>query len=86
MIWAGSGKLGSALLGTAPLTTNQQIICWVIGASSLLVNIAAKKIPLQYFSSFASKADIESGKNYEFINKVNEIKGRVGTLTNSQEN
>jgi hypothetical protein len=50
MIKAGSSVLGSALLGTAPLTPVISIICWVIGAFSLVVHVIGKKIPLHLFS------------------------------------
>jgi len=89
MIWAGDDKLGSALLGVTKLTTNQQIICWVIGAFSLVVNVIGKKIPLQFFR-FAGKIDLETENKHEFINKVNnyasdKVKGKVGNLVGKDE-
>lgn len=51
MISSGSIKLtvASALLGTGPLTFVQQIVCWILGAISLLVNLILKKIPVDSF-------------------------------------
>ena len=59
MINASSSKLGSALLGTAPMTLVMTITCWIFGAFSLVINVAGKKIPLEHFK-FAEKIDLES--------------------------
>jgi Ca2+-transporting ATPase len=42
MINAAYTTLGSALLGTAPLTSGQTAICWGFGAFSLVVNVILK--------------------------------------------
>lgn len=49
MIRAGSTTLGSALLGTGPLTPIMQLTCWLFGAFSLVVNVILKQIPLNNF-------------------------------------
>ena len=46
--------MGSALLGTAELTMGMQITCWVLGAFSLVVNVALKQIPLTHFDEKTS--------------------------------
>ena len=89
MIWAGSNTLGSSLLGIAPLTPVQQIICWSIGSTSLLVNIVCKQIPVSVFK-FAANIDLETENKNEFINKVtnqatNKIKSKVGQLAGGKE-
>lgn len=78
MINAASSTLGSALLGTAPLTTGMQITCWVFGALSLGVNVGIKKIPLDKFKGINNLIDIEGeNKHPDFIarklGEVNEL-------------
>lgn len=41
--------VGSALFGTAPLEPYQLAICWGFGVFTLIVNLIAKKIPLENF-------------------------------------
>jgi Ca2+-transporting ATPase len=50
MIKAGNSTLGSALLGTAPLTTPMHVACWCFGAFTLVVNFVSKLIPLSKFA------------------------------------
>uniref|UniRef100_A0A7S3IHV2 Cation-transporting P-type ATPase C-terminal domain-containing protein n=1 Tax=Strombidium inclinatum TaxID=197538 RepID=A0A7S3IHV2_9SPIT len=68
MINASNSTLGSALLGTAPMSVNLQITCWAIGAFSLVVNVILKQIPIENFS-FTRHIDLESENSDEFINK-----------------
>ena len=49
MINFSSSKLGSALLGTAPLSVPLQIVCWVLGSLSLIVNLLLKHVPEEIF-------------------------------------
>jgi hypothetical protein len=70
MINAGSSTLGSALIGTAPLTTGMQITCWVLGALSLGVNVGIKKIPIDKFDGINNLIDIEGdNKHPDFISR-----------------
>lgn len=69
MINASNSTLGSALLGTAPLATEQQMLCWVLGSLSLVVNIVSKQIPLQKFD-FTRKINLETVDEKEPINKL----------------
>jgi magnesium-transporting ATPase (P-type) len=90
MLWAGETELGSSLLGLGKLTPGQQAICWAIGSTSLLVNIAVKKIPLSAFA-FARHIDLESENKDEFINKLSnsatsQIKGKVGKMIGQKGN
>lgn len=69
MIEAGNSELGSALLGTGPISTVQVIICWVLGAFSLVVNIILKFIPMNGFYWVANKVDLEG----EGTNETNAV-------------
>jgi len=44
------------------------VACWCLGALSLLVNIALKQIPLDYFA-FARHIDLENENEDEIIRK-----------------
>ena len=50
MIKSGNSTLGSALLGTAPLTTGMHVACWVFGLFTLVINFVSKLIPLNKFA------------------------------------
>ena len=50
MLISGEQKLGSAIFGTAKLTEGQNYTCWTLGALSLVVNLAIKQIPIDYFA------------------------------------
>ena len=60
MIYAGNSEFGSALFGTTGLTMDNQIICWVLGAFSLVVNLGVKKIPMNFFNHLNDVVDLES--------------------------
>ena len=66
MVNAGNSELGSALLGTTGLTTNQQIICWGLGAFSLVVNLGIKKIPMNIFIHLSNVIDLEGDASNEW--------------------
>lgn len=68
MVRAGSSRLGSAVLGTAALTTGQTIVCWVLGALSLVVNVASKRLPMKPFRAFSEVVDLEAEKKNEMVN------------------
>ena len=68
MIKAGNTSLGSALIGTAPLTTAQTWTCWVLGVLPLGVNLLLKQIPLEKFA-FIRYIDLETENKNEFINR-----------------
>jgi magnesium-transporting ATPase (P-type) len=40
----------SAIFGTVKLTEGQNYTCWTLGALSLVVNLAIKQIPIDYFA------------------------------------
>lgn len=69
MINAGYTTLGSALLGTAPMTTSMTVACWVLGAFSLVVNFLSKQIPLSKFK-FSEKINLENSNKGGFIDDV----------------
>ena len=70
MINAGTSTLGSALLGTAPLSKGMQISCWILGALSWAVNVAFKKIPVEKFEIFKKLIDLESDDdNQDFVSR-----------------
>jgi len=68
MVRAGSSRLGSAVLGTAALTTGQIIVCWVLGAMSLVVHVASKRLPMKPFLKFSKIVDLEAEKKNEMVN------------------
>lgn len=49
MLLSSKFQVGSALFGTAPLNETLVAVCWTFGAFSLIVNLIAKKIPLENF-------------------------------------
>jgi hypothetical protein len=49
MVSSGQYGLGAALFGTAKLTKGMSMTCWTLGALSLVVNLAIKQIPIDYF-------------------------------------
>lgn len=63
MIYAARYQLGSALLGTAPLTTAQLITCWCLGAFTLVVHVIMKQVPLEKFAWFEKNVDIETNND-----------------------
>lgn len=69
MIWLGGGRLGSALLGTAALTPGQQVTCWVLGAFSLVVNVALKQIPMDKLKGI-QWPDLESETKEDQLSKT----------------
>jgi hypothetical protein len=66
----GNGKLGSTVLGVAPLTTNQNITCHLLGFGSIIVNLILKKIPVQYFEFVNNNIDLELYNDEEWINRM----------------
>jgi len=74
MMILSSNKLGSTLLGVAPITANQNLTCWILGASTILVNIILKKIPVSLFEFVNNNIDLELPDEKEWINvKMSEI-------------
>ena len=74
MIELAESPLGSAIIGTAPLTQNQKITCWVLGALSLAVYPAMKQIPVAKFASLEKFLDLEEEETMggKFLNRINE--------------
>ena len=70
MVRAGEVNLGSSIFGTAPLTTTCHIVCWVLGASVLAVNIVVKRIPLDLFAKFEQFANLETCNHDNAINNL----------------
>lgn len=50
MLISDEHTVGSAMLGTVKLTEGQNYTCWTLGALSLVVNLAIKQIPIDYFA------------------------------------
>jgi len=67
IIMSGSTSLGKALFGVEELTRTEQMICWVIGASSLVINLVVKKISVDKFA-FIESINLERSNPSEFIN------------------
>jgi hypothetical protein len=68
MLISGEQKLGSAIFGTAKLTEGQNYTCWTLGALSLVVNLAIKQIPIDYFN-FTGQINLETEQDDQLINK-----------------
>lgn len=72
MIESGKSNLGSALLGTAPMTPMMIFFCWFFGALTLIVNVIIKQIPYEKFI-YMERLDLEgTGKNATWIERVNQ--------------
>ena len=69
LINAASSRLGSALIGTAPLTYNKQLICWILGSLSLVVNVISKYIP-EDLIKFSDYFDIETENRNDKFNRI----------------
>ena len=69
MLLSSNFKVGSALFGTTPLSLEMLLICWGFGAFSLVVNVVAKKIPLENFK-FTSNFALESEKPNDKISRL----------------
>lgn len=68
MVRSGEYGLGKAFFGTAKLTDGMSMTCWTLGAFSLIVNLAIKQIPIDYFA-FTGKINLETEQEDQFINK-----------------
>lgn len=68
MIDFSENPLFTKILGAAPLSRGMQITAWCLGAFSLVVNIALKKIPLAPFARIIKYVDLETKKETELIN------------------
>jgi len=60
MVDIGATTIGSSLIGTAEMTAIDHLVCWCIGASTLLWGAALKKIPLKYFEKVSDHIDLEN--------------------------
>ena len=70
MFIAGASlSLMSSFAGTAPLTTNQTVICWVLGINSLAVNYIVKRLKIEMFF-FTDAIDLEHVNYDERINRI----------------
>lgn len=86
MVYIAVNPLGSALLGTAPLTQNQLITCWALGFGSLIVHPILKQIPVSKFA-FAEKIDLEGDPENSLASKMlNKAKNQVEHRRNSMMN
>jgi len=63
MLWLAESELGSVLVGTAPLSANQTIACWCLGAGSLIIYPLAKLIPLEKLKPITKHLDLEKDPN-----------------------
>jgi len=84
MVRGGSSHLTGSLFGTAPITTGQSVVCWILGALSLVVNVASKRIPTAPFLKLTNKFDLETEKSDELVNRFMEkAKGKYSEQVNS---
>lgn len=88
MIKAGESVLGSALLGTSSITSFQNLVCWLFGAFSIVMQVIGKKIPLEFFS-FAQAIDLESDSKTSaidrYMNKYDDMYKKVGNQIQNEE-
>jgi len=68
MLFSANYSVFSALFGTAPLSAEQHALCWGIGASTLIINTVAKKIPRDNFS-FTTKFTLEEENSNDYISR-----------------
>lgn len=68
MMFMSYFPVGSALFGTAPLDGYQYGICWGFGFFTLIVNLIAKKIPLENFK-FTQYFTLENERPNDQISK-----------------
>jgi len=59
MVDIGATTIGSSLIGTANLTPMDHLICWLVGASTLLVGVLIKLVPIGHFESIIHHFDLE---------------------------
>lgn len=86
MINPSKGSLLSALAGTHELTLTQHIVCWSVGAFTLVVNIIGKKIPLQSFKKLSEKFDLESDKKTQAIDRFNNVYSGLLNMNQLEKN
>tara|TARA_B110000285_G_scaffold183130_1_gene207150 strand:- start:79 stop:993 length:915 start_codon:yes stop_codon:yes gene_type:complete len=60
MVDIGATNIGSSLIGTANITPMEHLAVWLFGASTLLVGLIIKKIPIGPFKKVAAHIDLES--------------------------
>jgi hypothetical protein len=63
MVKSANNPLISKIMGTAPISQNQHIVCWSLGVSVLFVNIIIKQIPMKPFENFEKNVNLESCKS-----------------------
>jgi magnesium-transporting ATPase (P-type) len=72
--------LMSAIAGTAPITSQQNMLCWILGSLSLASNLLVKKVPISQFK-FMEAIDLEHQNQEEWINKVaKKFESAIGKL------
>lgn len=72
MVTAGDYGIGKAFLQTSKLDTAMTITCWSFGVFTLIINLAIKQIPIEYFE-FTEKINIETEDDSQAINKYMKI-------------
>lgn len=82
MLLSANYSVFSALFGTAPLTAQQHALCWGIGASTLIINAIAKKIPRDNFM-FTIKFTLEDERSNDQISRW--VANYQDTLKQGQE-
>lgn len=73
MVYVAQFQIGTAILGTAPLTTPMLITCWSLGVFSIVVNAISKKIPKEKFA-FMRHVNLESDQE---VNAVSNFYNRT---------
>jgi magnesium-transporting ATPase (P-type) len=70
MVDIGATTLGSSLIGTANLNGIEHLVCWLLGASTLIWGAILKKIPVEKFNAIAEKISLEEDREDDPLNKM----------------
>lgn len=59
MVDIGATTIGSSLIGTANMGPIDHLICWCVGASTLIWGAILKSIPLKHFEKIHNHINLE---------------------------
>lgn len=71
--WSEYTKLGSKILGMAPLSVSEQAICWLLGALVIGVHFGSKALKVEGpipFDKINEKVDLESEESVTIVEAI----------------